>query len=712
MQTGCADRCERQHPRGFPLLGCPIEGDFGGGAVMANPNGLFTLPVEFAWITSGYSDLRDYDGDGLENDNHGGIDYDTADYGTAIYAAASGFAWINAVHYSYGNHVIITHDFDGNGSVDYTTLYAHLSVLSVTEGQWISQGEVLGEGGSTGMATGSHLHFETRYGHLGSTFDPYDIYEDLGSEYPDDNTNVSCGADHVWTQCPPVVGDCNEGSMSGPYDVTIVHVEEDGIDYDVDSWYETNPGDQMDRLGEVISNTGSTSNNKVWLTGEVSGDSYQDIVQITTTSSPHTYAQVYLSTGSGNFGSRTEWRRTSTRANQAFLGDVNGDGLNDLILGYKDSNNDNKITWKTCESTGASFGACATWQTDQVDNTFGQSTDVFVVGDFNGNGKVEILRGREQSLNSCSGKLKWKRLSTNGTTTVINDCWGYASSPFTVADIDADGSDEIVHIRTDDSEVEVYVGHYSGSVLVTEQWADDVGSTDGWYYVFDVDKDGYVDLVRWSSINLQWMRNTGSSFQNQGSSEMLVSSLLRADGDYLLLGQFGQTWVYSEEDCSDATIAAIDDYDGDGWPDDVDCAWWDANSYPGAPELADWNDNDCDGSNDEGCTYDCGGVYWDGCWDDYASFYNSGSLTFVCTGVYTPAPADDYDGDGWPDDVDCAWWDANSYPGAPELADWNDNDCDGSNDEGCNGNCGGYYGGGCNDDYEWWYLGVGDPPEC
>jgi murein DD-endopeptidase MepM/ murein hydrolase activator NlpD len=64
----------------------------------------------------------------------------------------------------YGNHVVVDH---GNG---YTTLYAHLSVLQVRAGQRVNRGDVLGQMGSTGRSTGTHLHFEIRQG--GSLINP------------------------------------------------------------------------------------------------------------------------------------------------------------------------------------------------------------------------------------------------------------------------------------------------------------------------------------------------------------------------------------------------------------------------------------------------------------------------------------------------------------------------------------------------------------
>jgi murein DD-endopeptidase MepM/ murein hydrolase activator NlpD len=65
---------------------------------------------------------------------------------------------------SYGLYVVVDH---GNG---FETLYAHLSSISVSVGQRVSQGQLLGYGGRTGYATGNHLHFEV---HLnGSVVNP------------------------------------------------------------------------------------------------------------------------------------------------------------------------------------------------------------------------------------------------------------------------------------------------------------------------------------------------------------------------------------------------------------------------------------------------------------------------------------------------------------------------------------------------------------
>lgn len=82
-----------------------------------------------------------------------------ADTGTVIFAGC--------INWGYGCHVVVDH---GNG---YSTLYAHMSTLSVSAGQAVNQGQQVGNMGSTGRSTGAHLHFEIRAG--GSLLNPQDF---------------------------------------------------------------------------------------------------------------------------------------------------------------------------------------------------------------------------------------------------------------------------------------------------------------------------------------------------------------------------------------------------------------------------------------------------------------------------------------------------------------------------------------------------------
>jgi murein DD-endopeptidase MepM/ murein hydrolase activator NlpD len=79
--------------------------------------------------------------------------------GPAIIAADTGtVTYAGCINWGYGCHVMVDH---GNG---YQTLYGHMSVISVSAGQAVNQGQQLGIMGSTGNSTGPHLHFEIRLG--------------------------------------------------------------------------------------------------------------------------------------------------------------------------------------------------------------------------------------------------------------------------------------------------------------------------------------------------------------------------------------------------------------------------------------------------------------------------------------------------------------------------------------------------------------------
>ena len=89
--------------------------------------------------------------------NHTGIDL--ANYGdtsTPVYAAQAGTVIRAGWHSAYGNHVMITHNV--NGQI-LTTVYAHMhSAPYVSVGQQVSRGTQLGTMGNTGNSFGAHLH--------------------------------------------------------------------------------------------------------------------------------------------------------------------------------------------------------------------------------------------------------------------------------------------------------------------------------------------------------------------------------------------------------------------------------------------------------------------------------------------------------------------------------------------------------------------------
>ena len=111
-------------------------------------------PLEFTRITSGFTlgrrhpVFRDWRA-------HKGIDY-AAPSGTKIRTIADGVVEFIGVQHGYGNVVVVKHDKERS------TLYAHMSKFApkISEGTKLSQGQVIGNVGQTGWASGPHLHFE------------------------------------------------------------------------------------------------------------------------------------------------------------------------------------------------------------------------------------------------------------------------------------------------------------------------------------------------------------------------------------------------------------------------------------------------------------------------------------------------------------------------------------------------------------------------
>ncbi len=134
----------------------PVSSSSGFGWPMANGYGTITSEWGSRWGTF-----------------HKGVDITASDGGTImgkpIVAAASGIvvtAPNTCTHNygkssscgcggGYGRYVVIAHS-DGK----YSTLYAHMSSVSVSPKQYVSKGDIIGYAGSTGYSTGPHLHFE------------------------------------------------------------------------------------------------------------------------------------------------------------------------------------------------------------------------------------------------------------------------------------------------------------------------------------------------------------------------------------------------------------------------------------------------------------------------------------------------------------------------------------------------------------------------
>lgn len=144
--------------------------------------------------------------------NHSGLDIAplSGDYGTVNVIAAKSGTVIrvnndptcesnnldeNCNGSGYGNYVEIEHQ-DGN-----TTLYGHMhkNTITVSVGDIVDQGQVIGKVGSSGRSTGMHLHFEVREN--GSPVDPRNYISESNTRPSTATNDITNGSDNVQTIC-------------------------------------------------------------------------------------------------------------------------------------------------------------------------------------------------------------------------------------------------------------------------------------------------------------------------------------------------------------------------------------------------------------------------------------------------------------------------------------------------------------------------------
>jgi murein DD-endopeptidase MepM/ murein hydrolase activator NlpD len=142
-------------------------------------------PMEFSRVTSGFA-MR-FHPVSQSWRQHLGVDY-AAPAGTPVRSVGDGTVEFAGQQNGYGNVIQVRH---GNERM---TLYAHLSRIDVRKGQRVEQGQSIGAVGSTGWATGPHLHFEFRVN--GHHEDPLRIAKasetmTLAAAYRDDFAQMS-----------------------------------------------------------------------------------------------------------------------------------------------------------------------------------------------------------------------------------------------------------------------------------------------------------------------------------------------------------------------------------------------------------------------------------------------------------------------------------------------------------------------------------------
>ncbi|MDI1463142.1 DUF2961 domain-containing protein [Catellatospora sp. KI3] len=238
---------------------------------------------------------------------------------------------------------------------------------------------------------------------------------------------------------------------------------------------------------------------------DVNGDGRDDVVDFTR----GTLADVYtgLSTGSA-FGAAAKWNDFFAVDTEIPLtGDFNGDGRDDIATFTRGSTADVYVAL----STGTAFGGGAKWH-----DWFAAGTETPAVGDVDGDGRDDIITFTLGSTGDVYVALSTG--SSFGAGVKWHDNFGYGTELPAVGDVDGDGRDDILTF-TRGGGADVYASLSDGSRFVQDawKWHDSIAPGTDLPGVGDADGDGRDDVItftRGSTADVYVYRSGGSGFAN------------------------------------------------------------------------------------------------------------------------------------------------------------------------------------------------------
>jgi len=368
---------------------------------------------------------------------------------------------------------------------------------------------------------------------------------------------------------------------------------------------------------------------------------------------------VYLGSSTG-LGTSSSWSFESDQASAQLgwavgsAGDVNGDTYGDVIVGAMLWDNGQTNEGKAWVFHGSSTGLAtsSSWATESNQAGAYYGSAVSTAGDVNGDGYGDVIVGAYLWDNGQTNEGKVYVYHGSSTGLATSAAWTKESDQTSAAmgfsaanagDINGDGYGDVIvgtylydNGETDEGMVTIYAGSSTG-LGTTATWSGEGNQATAWYgYAVagsgDIDGNGVGDFIV-----------GGTKYDNGQTDE-------------------GRAWIY---------LSTLPDADGDGDPTSTDCNDNNAAIYHGATEVCNGVDDDCDGSIDEAGATGGSTYYLDSDSDGYGG---SSSITSCSqpTGYVTTS-------------TDCDDNAATTYPGAPELCDGIDNDCDGTIDDNATG---------------------------
>ncbi|WUK52017.1 VCBS repeat-containing protein [Micromonospora zamorensis] len=247
-------------------------------------------------------------------------------------------------------------------------------------------------------------------------------------------------------------------------------------------------------------------NDETLLSGDFNGDGRDDIVAFTHGSLADVY--VALSNGS-SFAGATKWHDWfAPNAEVAAVGDVNGDGRDDIVAFTHDGAGDVYVAL----SSGSSFaGTALKWH-----EYFSIAGEYPALGDVNGDGRDDIITFTQGPLTASDVIVSLSTGSGFGAPQTWHDLFAVGTEQPRVGDINGDGRDDIVTF-TCNADADVYAAVSTGTSFVgtTVKWNDLFCLPGEFPYLGDYNGDGKDDIVAFTKGSFNDVHvglSTGTTF--------------------------------------------------------------------------------------------------------------------------------------------------------------------------------------------------------